>query len=76
MMLVSKFKFRAIAVVLMILLAYFYIIQPKYQYQPRAKIDKTWRSIVTNCGYDAYIDNSFKFNYLYGLYQQTDNWKL
>lgn len=32
--------------------------------------------MVTNCGYDVYMENSFKFNYLYELYEDTANWSL
>lgn len=76
MLLVSKLKFRVIAAVLIIGLAYWYINEPSYQFKPRVKIEKTWKSIVTNCGYDSYLDNSFKCNYLYSFYEDTNNWNL
>ncbi len=76
MVLVSKTKFRIVAAILMIIIGYFYIMEPSHEYQPRVKIDKTWKSLATNCGYDMYMINSFKFNYLYSLYEDVSDWEI
>lgn len=55
MVLVSKMKFRVVASVVAIVLIYLFAVQPSYHYEPRVRIEKTWKSIVSNCGYDTYI---------------------
>lgn len=76
MMLLSKTKFRIVAVILIAVIGYFYATEPSYEYQPRVKIDKTWKSLATNCGYDMYMVNSFRFNYLYSLYEDVGDWEI
>jgi hypothetical protein len=35
-----------------------------------------WRSLANNCGYEAYLDNSFRANTLYAEYPRLGEWTL
>ena len=76
MVLLSKTKFRIAAGLACGVLLYLFATEPSYHYEPRVRIEKSWKSIVSNCGYDTYVENSFKFRYLYNLYEESNGWNL
>jgi hypothetical protein len=61
--LLSKNKFRVIATIVIALMVYLYLNEPKHK--PKVKIEKTWESLATNCGYEPYLENSYRSNYLF-----------
>ena len=63
MMLLSKNKFRVIAIAIIGLLLYFYANEPDHK--PKIPISKSWKSLVTNCGYESHLENSVRANALY-----------
>jgi hypothetical protein len=66
MMLISKNKFRFVAVLLIAALIYAYTLEPTHK--PKVPIEKSWRSLVGNCGYEAHMENSFRANLFYEQY--------
>ena len=70
MIMLSKFKFRIIAFCIIVYLAYLLAIDIRAM--PKSNITKTWESIATNAGYEAFLENAFKANSLYNEYPKLD----
>ena len=63
----SKNRFRILSGIVILIMIYLYSIEPT-SYKTRVKIDKTWESLVQNCGYAAYEENSFRANHFYSQF--------
>ncbi len=74
MFMLSKFKFRVIAALISTYLLYLLLLEA-YQ-KPKNNVEKTWISLANNCGYEAYLENAFRANELYGKYPQFGEWNI
>lgn len=72
MIMLSRFKFRIVAIAIITYLLYLYIVE--VQQRPRFTIEKTWKSLASNCGYEAMLENPFKANTMYSEYPQLGEW--
>ena len=71
----SKNRFRILSGIVTLLMIYLYSIEPT-NYKERVKVDKTWNSLVQNCGYVAYEENSLRANHFYAQYADSGNWTI
>ena len=71
MVMLSKLKFRAIAALISAYLLSLFVLEA-YE-KPKNTIEKTWISLANNCGYEAYLENAFRANKLYGEYPSLGN---
>ncbi len=53
MVMLSKFKFRIIAAIIIGYLAYLFVIE--FKEKPKYTLEKSWKSLANNCGYEAYL---------------------
>lgn len=71
---IGKGKFKIITAIITVVMIYLYMQEPKHQ--PKVKVDKTWDSLIKNCGYRVYVENSYKANYLYSEYIDSGEWTI
>ena len=72
MALVSKQKFRIVALLGIAFLVYLFLTEPTIK--PKIEVEKNWRSVAANSGLDMYLENSFKANYFYEIFQNSGDW--
>ena len=69
MVILSKTKFRVAALLIIGLVCYSIYNEPEIK--SRVPVEKTWRSMAANCGYEMMLENSLKANMLYDQYQNS-----
>lgn len=55
MIMLPKMKFRIIGAIVIAYLGYLFVVE--YKEKPKYTLEKTWRSLANNCGYEAYVEN-------------------
>ena len=53
MMMLSKTKYRVIAAIVVSYLLCLFVIE--YKEKPRYVLEKSWKSLANNCGYEAFL---------------------
>lgn len=74
MFMLSRNKFRAIAALLIAYLLYTYAME--LHSRPKVNIEKTWTSLANNCGYEMFLENSYRANSMYAEYPQLGEWTI
>lgn len=74
MIMLSRNKFRAVAALVVAAMVYLFVVE--LQQRPKYVVEKTWRSLATNCGYEAMLENPFKANSMYAEYPQLGEWQI
>lgn len=74
MMMLTRIKFRIVAGIIIAYLLFSFI--TSYKGAPRYKIEKSWENLATNCGYQVFMENSFKANTMYTQYPRLGEWTI
>jgi hypothetical protein len=53
MIMLSRLKFRVVAIAIITYVLYLYIVEVKQR--PKFTIEKTWKSLASNCGYESML---------------------
>lgn len=70
----TRLKFRVVAAAIVSYLLFSFI--TSHQAAPRYSIDKNWENLASNCGYQVFMENSFKANSMYILYPRLGEWTI
>jgi hypothetical protein len=72
MIMLARIKFRIISALIIGYLLFSFITDPRST--PKFHVEKSWRSLANNCGYEAFMENSFRANSIYEEYPKLGEW--
>lgn len=75
MVMLTKTKFRVVASALVLFLLYSFMTEFKTS-SLNFQVEKEWTNLANNCGYEAYLENSFRANSIYAQYPKLGEWTI